>query len=139
MDTPARWATPLTLVALASFLPLASIPASGSPLPQNAAAVRATDDAVKLIQENRVQEALETLDRAIVADAGPCARPSARPGAFKACARTVPALGFGFLDERGTAHKCRQINEKNGGAEGVRTPDPDTAGVVLVEASQVCR
>ena len=68
MDTPARWATPLTLVALASFLPLASIPASGSPLPQNAAAVRATDDAVKLIQENRVQEALETLDRAIDAD-----------------------------------------------------------------------
>jgi len=68
MDTPARWATPLALVALASFLPLESIPASGSPLPQNAAAVRATEDAAKLIEENRLQEALETLDRAIDAD-----------------------------------------------------------------------
>ncbi len=68
MDSQARWANPLLLVALASFLPLASIPASGFPLPQNAAAVGATEDAAKLIEENRLREALETLDRAIDAD-----------------------------------------------------------------------
>jgi hypothetical protein len=68
MDSQARWANPLLLVALASFLLLASIPASGFPLPQNAAAVGATEDAAKLIDENRLREALETLDRAIDAD-----------------------------------------------------------------------
>lgn len=69
MNGRTRWATPLLLVALASFLPLATIPTSGSPSPQNAATVRATEDAARLIQENRLQEALDTLDRAIDADA----------------------------------------------------------------------
>ena len=46
----------------------ASIVTSGSPLPQSAAAVRASEDAARLIQESRLQEALETLDRAIDAD-----------------------------------------------------------------------
>lgn len=69
MNGRTRWATPLLVVALASFMLLASIPTSGSPSPQNAATVRATEDAARLIQENRLQESLETLDRAIDADA----------------------------------------------------------------------
>jgi hypothetical protein len=69
MNGRTRRATPLLVVALASFMLLASIPTSGSPSPQNAATVRATEDAARLIQENRLQESLETLDRAIDADA----------------------------------------------------------------------
>lgn len=64
--TPATM--PALLVALAAFLLLPAIPAGGSPPPQNAGAVSATQDAIKLIQEDRLQEALETLDRAIDAD-----------------------------------------------------------------------
>jgi len=52
-------------VALASFVMVVSVPASGFPPPQSAAAVRATENAARLIQESRLQEALETLDRAI--------------------------------------------------------------------------
>ncbi len=69
MNTQARWAAPPLLVALAPFLLLAAPSASGgAPLPQHTTAVRATEDAAKLIQESRLQEALETLDRAIDAD-----------------------------------------------------------------------
>ncbi len=92
MKHQARWATPFLPVALVSFLLLASSPASGSslvlaftptsgssllltppptsgvPPPQSAAAVRASENAARLIQESRLQEALETLDRAIDAD-----------------------------------------------------------------------
>ena len=68
MKRQARWATPFLLVALVSFLLLASPPTSGVPPPQSAAAVRASENAARLIQESRLQEALETLDRAIDAD-----------------------------------------------------------------------
>lgn len=61
-------APPLLAVTLASFLLLASTPASAWPLPQSGAAVRATADAIRLVQEDRLQEALDTLDRAIDAD-----------------------------------------------------------------------
>lgn len=68
MNSQAHWGRPVLLVALAFFMLLECISASGAPVMQNAAAVRATEDATKWIQENRLQEALEALDRAIDED-----------------------------------------------------------------------
>lgn len=68
MNGQAGWTKWTHRVAPALLLLLATIPASGSPELQNATAVRATEEAARLIQESRLEEALGALDRAIEAD-----------------------------------------------------------------------
>jgi hypothetical protein len=60
----AEWLFPIAVMGLL----IAAGPAGGFAAPQAPRAIAETEDAVKLIQEDRLREALATLDRAVTAD-----------------------------------------------------------------------